>query len=87
MLGTFWMKNYDENMVLCGLCQKPVLTRGGNTSNLSSHLRNHHAKEYAAVNKVKESKKKKQSEKSHKTKQATLPVAIERTQPYPSSSK
>jgi len=81
----FGVKNDDENTAVCRLCQKPVLAWGGNTSNLSSHLRNHHTKEYAAVTKAKESKKKKPGESSNK--QVTLPVAIERMQPYPSSSK
>ena len=72
----FGMKNNDVNTAVCRLCQKPVLVRGGNTSNLSSHLRNHHAKEYAAVTKAKESKKKKQGENSDKTKQVRANTAI-----------
>ena len=87
----FGVKKDDErekDTAICRLCFKSILARGGNTSNLTSHLRNHHPKEYAAVTKAKESKKKKQTpEHSHKTKQVTLPAAIEQTRPYPSGSK
>ena len=68
----------EKDTAICRLCFKSVLARGGNTSNLTSHLWNHHAKEYAAVTKAKESKRKKLTpECSDKTKQVTLPVAIE----------
>ena len=80
----------EKNMAFCKVCHKGVLARGGNTSNLTSHLRNHHPKEFAAVTEAKESKKKKQAHEhpeNPKQVQVTLPSAIERTQPYPSSSK
>ena len=77
----------DKDSAICRICQKLILARGGNTSNLSSHLRNHHYKESAAVTKAKESKKKLPAKSFDKTKQATLPETIERKQPYPSSSK
>ena len=51
-------------------------------------MRNHHPKEYAAVTKAKELKKKKQTpESADKTKQVMLTAAIERTRLYPSSNK
>ena len=58
--------------------------RRGNTSNLFSHLKVHHEKEHASIEK---SKKKKTSaankEDSHDSgKQITLDEAIERTKPY-----
>ena len=77
-------KDNDTDSVIC---RKSILAQGGNTSNLSSHLRNHHPKEYAAVIKAKESKKKLPTKRFNKTKQATLPATIERKQPYPTSSK
>ena len=77
----------DKDSIICRICRKSILARGGNTSNLSSHLRNHHPKEYAAVTKAKESKKKLPTERFYKTKQATLLATIERKQPYPTSSK
>lgn len=78
-------KDEEKDTAICRLCHKSILARGGNTSNLTSHLRNHHPKEYAAVTEAKESKKKKQT--PEKSRQVTLPTAIERTQPYPSGSK
>ena len=67
----------EKDMAICRLCFKSILTRGGNTFNLTSHLWNHHPKEYAAVTKALESKKNKLTpECSDKTKQVTLPVDI-----------
>ena len=43
----------DKDTAFCRLCRKSVLARGDNTSNLTSHLRNNHAKEYATVSQVK----------------------------------
>lgn len=78
-------KDEETDTAIWRLCHKSILARGGNTSNLTSHLRNHHPKEYAAVTEAKESKKKKQT--PEKSRQVTPPTAIERTQPYPSGSK
>ena len=80
----FGIKKDDDTDKDSRICRKSILARGGNTSNLSSHLRNHHPKEYAAVIKAKDSKKKLPTERFDKTKQATT---IERKQPYPTSSK
>ena len=77
----------DKDTAVCRLCCKSVLARGGNTSNLTSHLRNNHAKEYATVTQVKESKKKKQKGTSQKAKQLTIPAAVERKTPYENGSK
>ena len=45
--------NDDDDSVICCLCQTVVLTQGGNTSNLFSHLKIHHAKEHASIEKEK----------------------------------
>ena len=37
-------KIIDEAHVVCRVCQRKVLARNGNTSNLLSHLRANHAK-------------------------------------------
>ena len=60
------------------------MARGGNTSNLFSHLKIHHVKEHASIEK---SKKKNRSEVNKEGsrdsgKQITLGEAIERTKPY-----
>ena len=36
----------DENKPICQLCQHPIAVKGGNTSNLFSHLKNHHPKSW-----------------------------------------
>ena len=43
----------DSEQVICRLCRNSVIARGGNTSNLFSHLRNHHPKEHADASKAK----------------------------------
>ena len=43
----------DDESVVCRLCRSVVLARGGNTSNLFSHLKIHHAKEYTSIEKGK----------------------------------
>ena len=79
----------NDDSVICHLCRAVVLARGGNTSNLFSHLKIHYAKEHASIEK---SKKKKASaankDNSHNSgKQRTLDEAIERTKPYTHGSQ
>ena len=77
----------DNENVVCRLCRKSVLACGGNTSNLVSHLKNHHPNEHSAFIKGRKGKtSEKSSDKSEpKTKQVTLKDVVERTQPYISS--
>ena len=52
---TFFGLNKEEggsDKAICRLCRKSVLARGGNTSNLVSHLKNHHPKEHSIVTKA-----------------------------------
>ena len=46
----------DSDKAICRLCQKSVLAHGGNTSNLVSHLKNHHPKEHSIVAKARKAK-------------------------------
>ena len=39
----------DENKPICQLCQHPIAMKGGNTSNLFSHLKNYHPKKYSEL--------------------------------------
>ena len=39
----------DENKPICQLCQHTIAVKGGNTSNLFSHLKNHHPKKYSEL--------------------------------------
>ena len=41
----------DDDSVISCLCRAVVLARGGNTSNLFSHLNIHHAKEHISIEK------------------------------------
>ena len=55
-LGIPWVKednNDDDDSVICRLCQTVVLAQRGNTSNLFSHLKIHHTKEHASIEKEK----------------------------------
>ena len=87
MWAFFGLKKYneeDDDCVICHLCRAIILVRRGNASNLFSHLKVHHKKEHASIEK---SKKKKTSaankEDSHDSgKQITLDEAIERTKPF-----
>lgn len=38
-----------KETAVCRICEKSVTTKGGNTSNLFSHLRNHHSNKYAEL--------------------------------------
>lgn len=42
----------NEERAVCRLCSKKVATKARNTSNLYSHLRNHHSAEYNVVKEV-----------------------------------
>ena len=50
-LGILWVKKAhkdNDDSVICHLCRTVMLAQGGNTSNLFSHLKIHHAKECAS---------------------------------------
>ena len=38
-----------KETAVCRICKKSVTTKGGNTSNLFSHLKNHHSNKYAEL--------------------------------------
>ena len=75
------VKNNEE--AVCRLCSKDVVTKGSNTSNLTSHLRVHHPLQYINFQKMQNEK----NEKVNKTgaskgsdgKQATITGTIEKT--------
>jgi len=84
-------RDHQENVetVICRLCRAVILARGGNTSNLFSHLKNHHAKEHASIEKQKKKGKsaEENSDSSGKHEQITLSEAVERSQPYTRSGR
>ena len=77
----------DCEQVICRFCQNLVITRGSNTSNLFSHLRNHHPKEHTDASKAKSSKGKQQMNDNDQLKQITLQESVERTKPLPKTSR
>ena len=46
-------KPENEEVAICRLCRKNVSSKARNTSNLFSHLRSHHPKEYSMCKEVK----------------------------------
>lgn len=40
----------SENLAICQICKYPVSSKGGSTTNLFSHLKNHHPIEYSSLN-------------------------------------
>ena len=59
--------------IASGCRKKPVLAKGGNTSNLMTHLRRHHLKQYAELI---EAQKKKSKDKSLKTSQGQAKLKV-----------
>ena len=39
----------DKDKTLCRICESPVLSKGGNTSNLFTHLKRHHPKKFVEL--------------------------------------
>ena len=71
----------NEELAVCRIAsecrKKTVMVRGGNTSNLLSHLRNHHPKEFMEVNQARKGKGAQMATKSSKG-QASVADLIER---------
>ena len=55
-------KPLNEELAACRLCSRNVRTRGSNMSNLFSHLRTTHAKEFSATKDCKIARKAKSTE-------------------------
>ena len=78
----------NDDSVICHLCRAIVLAQGGNTSNLFSHLKIHHVKEHALIEKDKKKTSAANKEDSHDNgKQIMLGKAIEKMKPYTHGSQ
>ena len=77
----------DSEQVIYRLCRNSVIARGGNTSNLFSHLQNHHPKEHTDASKAKTLKGKRKMNDDDQSKQITLQESAERTKPLPKTSR
>lgn len=80
-------KPENLELAVCHLCHRKVRTRGSNTSNLFSHLRTTHAKEYSIVKDAKQTKKVKSTEKGESSEQLSIVQALGRNEKYSRSSK
>ena len=80
-LGILWVKKNNKmsnnKTVNCCLCLAIILVRGGNTTNLFSHLKNRHAEEYTSIKNGR-----KRSNQQRRGKQMTLGKVVERSQSY-----
>lgn len=69
---------------ICNLCHKRVLAKRSNTTNLFSHLQEHHPKEYVLINPNVSSR---QSKAKVGVDQLSITACIDRTKPYDCNSK
>ena len=72
-------KTKDSDRPTCCLCIKRVLAKGGNTSNLLSHLHVHHPSKF---DEVKKQQKEQSQSSSSKPKQPTIIDAVQRTRKH-----
>jgi len=77
----------SKDIVICLLCSKGVIAKGGNTSNLKSHLRIHHPLHYAEIQKNVPDEKDKASSKPIDKGQPTITSALVTVKKYDHSSK
>ena len=80
-------KPVNEELAVCRLCYRKVRTRGSNTSNLFSHLRTAHAKEYSAIKDGRKPRKTKNMEGGEGSGQPSIPQSFARSEKYSHSSK
>ena len=80
-------KPVNEELAVCRLCYRKVCTRGSNTSNLFSHLRTAHAKEYSPIKDGRKPRKTKNMEGGEGSGQPSIPQSFARSEKYSRSSK
>ena len=73
--------------IASGCGKKPVLAKGGNTSNLLTHLRRHHPKHYAKLLQAQEKKKSKEKNLKASEGQAKLKAVDQSAAKYGRGSK
>ena len=79
-------KPLDTSTAYCTLCQHPVSAKGGNTSNLFSHLKFKHPKEFSDIEKTRKSQHS-MAEKKVSNNQPKIAESIKSSQKYSRSSK
>ena len=78
-------KPMDENKPVCKICHGEVTVKGGNTTNLFSHLKHKRFKEYLELKLYKDPRQCHQIGRSNS--QPTIQLAFANTQKYSRSSK
>ena len=76
----------SKDTIICRLCSSEVIAKGGNTSNLQSHLRVYHPSHYAELPKKVQGEKDKISKRIDKS-QPTITNTLEKLKKYDHSSK
>ncbi len=80
-------KLISKEIAICRLCNSRTSTKGGSTSNLFSHLKNHHPKEYAYLKSAsskpaKSSHQPSSHQQSSSSSQPTLVSVMDKLKPY-----
>lgn len=75
----------DETSPICRICESSVSAKSGNTSNLFSHLKHKHPRQYADLQSTRTSTK--AGESSQKRPSSSDQPTLQQTQAYPRSSK
>ena len=76
-----------EDIAVCRKCYSRVHAKGGNTSNLLSHLKTHHPTLHGLVCSAMKSKKKEQQHSSSFDEQPTITSALKKVQKYDRQTK
>ena len=95
----FGLEAYDDGKpiskdnAICRLCETPVPSKGGSTSNMFSHLKCHHPKKFAeltqaiAANKLSSSNKRLSSKPSSSGPQPTILEVVNKSKQYEKNGK
>ena len=77
-------KLISKDIAICRVCNSKSTTKGGSTSNLFSHLKNHHPMEYANLKEISvaSSKPSMSSHQPSSSSQPTIMTIMEKVKPY-----
>ena len=80
-------KAKQEEIATCRLCRTPVPAKGGCTSNLLSHLKNHHPLKHSEVRKTTQSKTTGKASTKQAAKQPSVSTMLAQSQKYDRKSR
>ena len=77
-------KPISKDIEICRVCNSMSTTKGGSTSNLFSHIKNHHPMEYANLKEISvaSSKPSRSSHQPSSSSQPTIMTIMEKVKPY-----